>query len=83
MAAAMQLTGSFLGNRAAFAQRRSTTRGRISRVVRAEKASSAGTWLPGIDPPTWLEDADLPANRGAQPAGNSARGVQSHAKHGP
>lgn len=64
MNAQMQLKGGFFGNRAAFAQRSAPVRSRAYCVTRAEKAASAGTWLPGVDSPSWLEEADLPANRG-------------------
>lgn len=64
MAAQMQLKGSFFGNRTALAQRNTPVRARISCVARAEKAASAGVWLPGVDSPSWLEEADLPGNRG-------------------
>jgi len=60
----MQLKGSFFGSRTALAQRSTPVRARISCVARAEKAASAGTWLPGVDSPAWLEEADLPGNRG-------------------
>lgn len=52
------------GSRTALAQRSTPVRARISCVVRAEKAATAGTWLPGVDSPAWLEEADLPGNRG-------------------
>jgi len=64
MVAQMQLKGSFFGSRTALAQRSTPVRARISCVARAEKAASAGTWLPGVDSPAWLEEADLPGNRG-------------------
>lgn len=61
----MQLSGAFFGSVAAFQPRNSKARSQIPRGVRAEKAASAGTWLPGVESPRWLEEADLPANRGA------------------
>lgn len=64
MNAQMQLKSSFFGNRAAFAPRSTLVRPTSRFAVRAEKASAAGTWLPGVDSPPWLEEADLPANRG-------------------
>ena len=60
----MQLKGSFLGNTAGLVPRSTPVRSNLKFSARAEKAASAGTWLPGIDAPKWLEDADLPANRG-------------------
>ena len=59
----MQLNG-FFGSTSAFAQRSTPVRPRTRFAARAEKAASAGTWLPGVDSPSWLEEADLPANRG-------------------
>jgi hypothetical protein len=67
MAAQMQLKGSFYGSRTALAPRSTPVRARISCVARAEKAASAGVWLPGVDSPSWLEEADLPGNRGGAP----------------
>ena len=64
VAQSMQLKGSFLGSRTALTPRSTPVRGRISCVVRAEKAAAAGTWLPGVESPSWLEEADLPGNRG-------------------
>ena len=61
----MQLKGSFLGTRTGLVARSTPVRARLSFAVRAEKAATAGRWLPGVDSPKWLEDADLPANRGA------------------
>ena len=61
---AMQMSGTFLGRSAVFAPRQSI-RPRISAApTRAEKATTAGTWLPGVDSPSWLEEAALPGNRG-------------------
>ena len=60
---AMQMNATFLGRSAVFAPRQSV-RPRTSAVPRAEKASTAGTWLPGVDSPSWLEEAALPGNRG-------------------
>ena len=64
----MQLKSGFFGSSSVFVQRSTPVRPRTRFAARAEKAASAGTWLPGVDSPSWLEEADLPANRGRHQA---------------
>lgn len=64
MVTQMQLKSSFFGNRTAFVPRSTPVRPTARLAARAEKAATAGKWLPGVDSPPWLEEADLPANRG-------------------
>lgn len=82
MVAQMQLQSQFFGSSSAFANRSTPVRPRARCIVRAEKASSAGTWLPGVESPSWLEEADLPANRGSSPFGLRSKYVGSRLSEG-